>query len=60
MDYKYIILPSRFNETFLVFRKDEITATVNEHIITYDSEENSLIEIDLLTGSTVDHYDIGM
>jgi len=49
-----------YNESFLAFQKDENTEDINEHIVTYDSEDNSLMEIDLLTGNTVGHYRIGM
>ena len=60
IEYYTISYYARYNESFLAFQEDESTDDIYEHIVTYDSEENSLMEIDLLSGRTVGHYNIGM
>ena len=54
-----IILNFRTNETFLAFHKDERSTIVEEHILSFDEEEKSLVEIDLLSGRTHCRYCMG-
>ena len=52
-------IPCRLNETFLVFYKEKTNELIEEHIVSFDNDENLLVEIDLLTGRNVARYNIG-
>ena len=48
------------NETFLIFKDNEKTGLYEEHILSLDTDENALLEIELNSGVTVDQYYLGI
>ena len=48
------------NETFLIFKDNEKTGLCKEHILSLDTDENALLEIELISGVTVDQYYLGI
>ena len=52
-------LHSRTNETFLILQDDPKGGPVEDYMLSVDTEENKLVEIDLATGKTARKFDLG-